>query len=289
MGVAGYYIDIATRPLSATDPIWSSQPPTSYAVSPTLPNGNLTLYAWVKDAAGNVSASKSSTTYVDLTNSDKTRPTVTSFAAPGQATSRTIPILSFTATDNFGVTGYAVTAHDSTSDALWTSMPPTSYTVPARFSGTVTLYAWARDAAGNSGSRTVAIEGVPPAVAPDLAVTQVTNSAATITSSRRTFEITDTVTNRGSATAGPSKTQYKLYGIKTSSWSTTKWTSPLTGVRPVPALKPGESSTGTATVTVPAGTETLTWYVWACADGENVVDELVEYECTQSATQITVR
>lgn len=254
-----------------------------------MPNGNLTLYAWVKDAANNISKSKSATIFVDLSNSDKTAPVVDSFAVPGQATSRTIPIWSFSATDNIGVTGYAVTASDSAANAAWTSTPPSSYTVPARYSGTVRLYAWARDAAGNRGLKTADVEGVPQASAPDLAVTKVENSAATITQTRRTFEITDTVTNRGTAAAGPSKTQYKLYGVKTDSWSTKKWTSPLTGIRSVPALSPGQSSTGTATVTVPAQTEALTWYVWACADGENVIDELVEFECSQSATQITVR
>jgi hypothetical protein len=81
---------------------------------------------------------------------DTASPTVLSFALPAAATSLTVPITSFVASDNVGVTGYMVTlgsTKPSATAAGWTAAAPSSYTFSAP--GTLTLYAWARDAAGN--------------------------------------------------------------------------------------------------------------------------------------------
>jgi hypothetical protein len=77
-------------------------------------------------------------------------PTVTAFTLPETATSLTVPIISFTATDNVGVTGYLVTQSSTTPSACargWSSTAPTSFTFSA--SGKQIAYAWAKDAAGN--------------------------------------------------------------------------------------------------------------------------------------------
>ena len=77
-------------------------------------------------------------------------PTVTSFIMPATATSLTVPIISFTATDSVGVTGYLVTQSSATPSASasgWSSTAPTSFTFSA--AGNQTAYAWAKDAAGN--------------------------------------------------------------------------------------------------------------------------------------------
>ncbi|BET59095.1 fibronectin type III domain-containing protein [Geobacter sp. 60473] len=52
-GVAGYLITNSDTPPPAGDPGWSVLAPTTYVVAAT---GTYTLYPWVKDAAGNVSA-----------------------------------------------------------------------------------------------------------------------------------------------------------------------------------------------------------------------------------------
>ncbi|AAR34084.1 fibronectin type III domain-containing protein [Geobacter sulfurreducens] len=52
-GVAGYLITTSDTPPPAGDPGWSALAPTTYAVATV---GTYTLYPWVKDAAGNVSA-----------------------------------------------------------------------------------------------------------------------------------------------------------------------------------------------------------------------------------------
>ncbi|MEJ2697072.1 MAG: carboxypeptidase regulatory-like domain-containing protein [Candidatus Sulfobium sp.] len=92
---------------------------------------------------------------------DKQSPTVTVFTIPGTYSSLTVPITAFGATDNVGVTGYIVTQSSRTPSAGaegWTQTAPSSFIFSSE--GTKTLYAWARDAAGNvstSKSATVTI------------------------------------------------------------------------------------------------------------------------------------
>ena len=81
---------------------------------------------------------------------DGTRPVVSAFTIPSTSTSLTVPLSTFTATDNIGVTGYLVNetaATPSISNSSWTSSAPTTYF--ALSTGTKTLYAWSKDGAGN--------------------------------------------------------------------------------------------------------------------------------------------
>ncbi|MFZ3137338.1 MAG: DUF1566 domain-containing protein [Thermodesulfovibrionales bacterium] len=81
---------------------------------------------------------------------DTTPPTVIGFSIPSTSTSLTVSIISFTATDEVGVTGYMVTetsSKPSAGAAGWSASAPTSY--PFASAGVKTLYAWAKDAAGN--------------------------------------------------------------------------------------------------------------------------------------------
>lgn len=83
-------------------------------------------------------------------SADTTRPTVTAFTVPATATTLTVPITALTATDNIGVTGYLVNESSSAPLATasgWSATAPTSYTFAT--AGSKTLYAWAKDAAGN--------------------------------------------------------------------------------------------------------------------------------------------
>ena len=81
---------------------------------------------------------------------DTTAPTVTTFTIPSTANTLTVPISSFTATDNVGVTGYMVNESATTPSAAaagWSATAPASYTFAS--AGSKTLYSWAKDAAGN--------------------------------------------------------------------------------------------------------------------------------------------
>jgi Domain of unknown function (DUF4082) len=82
--------------------------------------------------------------------SDTLAPTVTAFAIPSTSSSLTVPITTFTATDNVSVTGYLVTESSSSPTPTasgWTTTVPGSYNFTS--AGSKTLYAWAKDGAGN--------------------------------------------------------------------------------------------------------------------------------------------
>ena len=114
----------------------------------------------VSDIAGNPLQSDYSWSFTTAASGgDTTPPTVTAFIIPSTATTLTVTIASFTATDNVAVTGYMVTesptAPSSTAGG-WLATAPTSYTFATE--GSKTLYAWAKDAAGNvSSSRSASV------------------------------------------------------------------------------------------------------------------------------------
>jgi len=90
---------------------------------------------------------------------DTTPPAVTAFVIPSLYNNLTVPITTFTATDNVGVTGYLVNESPltpSVSDPNWSTTHQTQYTFSS--DGNKTLYAWAKDAAGNiSNSRSATV------------------------------------------------------------------------------------------------------------------------------------
>ncbi len=91
--------------------------------------------------------------YCSLTETDVYKPIINSFTIPGTFDSLIVPVSTFTATDNKSVTGFIITesATAPTSENTgWMTDPPSSYTFSTQ--GTKTLYAWAKDAAGNISS-----------------------------------------------------------------------------------------------------------------------------------------
>ncbi|HLN87157.1 MAG TPA: hypothetical protein VK200_11855, partial [Candidatus Limnocylindrales bacterium] len=75
---------------------------------------------------------------------------MSAFTLPATATSLTVPVSTFAATDNVAVTGYLVTTNataPAAGAAGWSATAPTSVTAAA--AGSATFYAWAKDAAGN--------------------------------------------------------------------------------------------------------------------------------------------
>jgi subtilisin family serine protease len=96
-------------------------------------------------------------------------------------------------------------------------------------------------------------------------------STPTTTGAGKSIVITDTTKNIGGGVVEPSVTQFYL-----STNSTIDTSDTLLGSRNVPALAAGASSTGSTTVTIPAGTASGNWYIVAKADGEEVVAETSE-------------
>lgn len=80
---------------------------------------------------------------------DTTQPVITAFTVPTTAASLTVSGVSIVATDNVGITGYLITESATPPAAASVNLAtlPTTYTTATP--GAKTLYAWARDAAGN--------------------------------------------------------------------------------------------------------------------------------------------
>jgi hypothetical protein len=140
--IAGWLVTESSTKPAANDIGWSATPPASYSFAT---DGAKTLYAWAKDPAGNISSSLSASVAIDTVI-----PVVTSFTLHAAETTLAVPITSLTATDDHAVTGYLVTESSSTPDpgAMgWSATAPTYFTFAN--AGAKTLYAWAKDAAGN--------------------------------------------------------------------------------------------------------------------------------------------
>ncbi|UFS71487.1 fibronectin type III domain-containing protein [Geomonas sp. RF6] len=164
--------------------------------SPVTVNGltdgiGYTFSVTATNAVGTGPSSDFSNTVVPA---DRVPPVVRGFALPGSAsaydgaTSVNLPVASFSATDAVGVAGYLITETSSTPAAAaagWSSSAPTSYAIGTA-AGAHTLYAWAKDAAGNVSTPYTATVVVTPkdTIAPVIlsgpTVTSISNTTAVI-------------------------------------------------------------------------------------------------------------
>ncbi|MCX5880601.1 MAG: hydrogenase small subunit, partial [Deltaproteobacteria bacterium] len=137
--------------------------------------------------------------YQKTGSTDTIAPSITVFAIPSTANSLSIAITSLTATDNVGVTGYLLTesaTKPSATAAGWTSTKPANYTFAS--AGARTLYAWAKDAAGNvSTSRSATVTITVSSGVADIS----TASSLDLGSAEVQHSVTKTlkVTNKGTA------------------------------------------------------------------------------------------
>jgi hypothetical protein len=195
VAVTGYLVnEVSTKPASGAAG-WAATPPASYLFAT---EGVKTLYGWAKDAAGNVSNGASGS--VTITLPDATLPVVTGFSIPATATTLTVPISVFTATDNVAVTGFLVnesSTKPAAGAAEWAATPPANYLFATE--GVKTLYGWAKDAAGNvsngaSGSVTITL---PDATLPVVTGFSIPATATALTVPISVFTATDNVAVTG--------------------------------------------------------------------------------------------
>lgn len=195
--VTGYCV---TESNDSASCVWKNAAPTSYTFSgipQTIPTTK-TLYAFAKDAEGNISAPLSGT--VTITLVDTTAPIVNVFTMPTTASSLTVPVTTFTANDNSAVTGYILTETATAplpSVSGWTSIAPSSYTFST--AGSVTLYAFAKDAAGNisvpvSASITITLAD---STAPTITTFVIPATSSSLTVTVTTFTASDNVAVTG--------------------------------------------------------------------------------------------
>jgi len=120
---------------------------------------------------------------------------------------------------------------------------------------------------------------------PDLVETLVSSPPSTAVVGG-SFSVKDTAKNQGSVSAGASTTRYyfSLDKLKSSGDKL------LSGQRAVPILAPGQSSSGTVSVTIPSGTAAGTYFLLACADDTKIVAEGNETNnCFASGTAIQIK
>ncbi len=148
--VTNWLVNESSSVPSATGGGWTANatPPTSYILA--AGEGARTIYAWAKNASNVVSTSRSITLTLDTV-----KPTVSSFALTSayHTDNRNITISLAGSDATSGISGWLRNESPSTpglGDAGWSGSgtPPTTYQVSAGV-GLKTVYAWARDAAGN--------------------------------------------------------------------------------------------------------------------------------------------
>lgn len=221
VGVTGYLISESSVAPAASASGWATSAPTWFNFSAS---GSKTAYAWTKDAAGNVSASLSSSVVITIPdfsglslNTDTTPPVVNTFIMPVTATTTTVAISSLAATDNIGVTGYLVTESatvPSASASGWTTSAPTSFTFSG--AGSKTAYAWAKDAAGKisaSLNRSVVI------TLPDTTAPVVTTFTAPLTATTLSIAISLTATDNIGVTGYMINESASVPSASTVGWS----------------------------------------------------------------------
>ncbi|MCM0083753.1 carboxypeptidase-like regulatory domain-containing protein [Geomonas sp. Red32] len=140
---------------------------------------------------------------------DTTAPTVTVFTPASASTTLNIPISTFTASDNAGgtgVAGYLVTETSTAPTSGWLSSAPSSYTVtqsvPEGVATNVTLYAWAKDGAGNVSAYKSAVVRITLS-GPLLTISGSTLADGTATKNPN-FTLSGTATPNASAVTGVS-------------------------------------------------------------------------------------
>src|SRR3990172_3106949 len=118
-------------------------------------------------------------------------------------------------------------------------------------------------------------------IGPDLTVTAV--AAPATAGAGKSISVTDTTQNSGAGSAAPSMTSFYL-----STDSTLDQNDALLGSRSVDSIAAGVSSSGTASVLIPTGTPSGSYYVIARADAADMVAETREDNNTKYSTSIKI-
>ncbi len=223
VGVTGYYLsDTSSTPTASASGWTSVTSTTSYSasVSYTLSSGEggKTIYAWYKDAAGNVSSTANATITLDTTVPTVTISSPTS-SSTYTATSSTIN-LGGSASDSSS--GISSVAWSNNRGGNGTATGTASWTVPSisLSSGDNVITVTAKDGANNSGTDTLQVTyGTSSTVS---APTVSTGSASSVTTSSATLN--GTVNANGGTT-----TAWFQYGSTSGSYGNTSSTQTVTG------------------------------------------------------------
>jgi hypothetical protein len=189
--------------------------------STLVANGAYAITVTARDAAGNVQTATSSVT---VQNADTQKPVVNITAPAAAATLTGTAIITFTATDNVGVTAITVAAGSSTLCTLGGTATSCSWNTALVANGAYTITVTARDAAGNSSALTRGITvSNTDKTAPAVTITAPAASATVSGSVAVSFTASDSVGVSSITVSAGGTTVCTLPGNATScSWDTTK-------------------------------------------------------------------
>ncbi|MDD2856666.1 MAG: DUF1566 domain-containing protein, partial [Desulfuromonadaceae bacterium] len=135
-------------------------------------------------------------TVTGSTVSDTTPPSITAFTIPSTSNSLTVAITNLSATDANGVSDYCIMETASSSNCSWGATPPVNHTFAS--SGSKTLYAYARDGAGNISAPSS--QSVTISFDPTQTVTLNVNSLASTIAYAQSFSISGTLVENATVT-----------------------------------------------------------------------------------------
>ena len=193
---------------------------------------------------------------------DATLPVVSAFSIPATSTSLIVPVSTFSASDNVGVTGYLLTESSTKPSSVatgWSSVIPTSYQFSAV--GSKTLYAWAKDAAGNVSASLKADVVISSPVASTFSFTGPSSGNVKTTSAN--FTVTPNSVYTGTITLTPSGTASTGLSAIVLTFSNSA-TAQSFNITPTVAGSITLKATNNGTLTNPAN---LTYVVNAIAPG----------------------
>jgi len=184
-------------------------------------NGAYTVTVTARDAAGNVHSASASVT---VKNADTQKPVVTITSPASGATLTGTTNITFTSTDNVGVTAITVAAGTSTVCTLAGTATSCSWNTAQVANGAYTITVTGRDAAGNSlaVTRNVTVSNTDK-TAPGVTITAPAANATVTGSVAVTFAASDSVGVSSITVSAGGTTICKLPGKATScAWDTTK-------------------------------------------------------------------
>ena len=124
-------------------------PDTGYQIHRVLIDGN-SVGAVTSYTFSGITANHTISVEFVRIGADTTPPTITSFSVPQIANTYSISVSSFAATDNVSVDGFCISLSNTADNCSWSSSVPDNFTFPdGTDNGNYTLYAFAKDTAGN--------------------------------------------------------------------------------------------------------------------------------------------
>jgi len=152
VGVTGYLVTESAIAPAAGAAGWSVTPPASFTFSGA---GTRTAYAWARDAAGNVSASRSATVVITLP--DLTAPVITLLSPAAGSTVGASVVVSATATDNVAVNKMRLYIDNSLKAKSNSGTLTYTWNTGSYAKGAHSIKVIAYDAAGNAATRTITV------------------------------------------------------------------------------------------------------------------------------------